>query len=96
MGILLAPDIAKHLQASIRRFVAEEYGADLGDLGAARFLDFCLEEIAPAVYNQAIADAQAHLQAQVADLEHVCFAPEGGYWKPEGRRAVTRKPPSRR
>ena len=48
------------------------------------------------MYNQAVADAQAHLQDRVADLENVCFAEEGGYWKAEGKRSVARKPASRR
>lgn len=96
MDIRLSPDASQHLQASIRRFVAEEYGVSLGDLGAGVFLDFCLKEVAPAVYNQAIADAQAHLQDRVADLENVCFAEDGGYWKADGKRAVARKPASRR
>jgi uncharacterized protein (DUF2164 family) len=96
MDIRLAPDTAQRLHESIRRFVAEEYGVSLGDLGAGVFLDFCLKELAPAVYNQAVADAQAHLQDRVADLENVCFAEEGGYWKAEGKRSVTRKPPARR
>jgi uncharacterized protein (DUF2164 family) len=96
MDIRLAPDTAQRLHESIRRFVAEEYGVSLGDLGAGVFLDFCLKEIAPAVYNQAVADAQAHLQDRVADLENVCFAEEGGYWKAEGKRSVARKPASRR
>lgn len=96
MNIRLSPDTAQRLHDTIRRFVAEEYGVSLGDLGAGVFLDFCLKEIAPAVYNQAVADAQAHLQDRVADLENVCFAEEGGYWKAEGKRSVTRKPPSRR
>ncbi|HEX9081780.1 MAG TPA: DUF2164 domain-containing protein [Holophagaceae bacterium] len=96
MDIRLSPDTSQRLHASIRRFVAEEYGVSLGDLGAGVFLDFCLKEVAPAVYNQAIADAQAHLQDRVADLENVCFAEDGGYWKADGKRAVARKPASRR
>jgi hypothetical protein len=43
-------------------------------------LDFCVREIGPAVYNQAIADAQAYFQGRVADLEGVCYEPEFVYW----------------
>jgi len=96
MDIRLPPDVEQRLHESIQRFVAQEYGVSLGGLGAGVFLDFCLKEIGPAVYNQAVADAQAHLQVHVADLENVCFAEEGGWWKPEGRKAVARKPASRR
>lgn len=96
MDIRLSPEVEQHLHTSIQRFVAQEYGVSLGVLGAGVFLDFCLKEIAPAAYNQAIADAQAHLQAHVADLENVCFAEEGNYWKAEGKRSTTRKPAPRR
>jgi uncharacterized protein (DUF2164 family) len=43
-------------------------------LGAGVFLRFCLKEIGPAIYNQAIAGAQACLQERVTDLENICFA----------------------
>ena len=96
MDIRLPPEVEKRLHESIQRFVSEEYGVSLGSLGTGVFLDFCLKEIAPAVHNQAVADARAHLQDRVADLESVCFAEEGGYWKAEGKRSVARKPAARR
>jgi uncharacterized protein (DUF2164 family) len=90
MDIKLAPDEEKRLRQSIQRFVAEEYGESLGDLGAGTFLRFCLTEIGPAIYNQAIADAQACLQERVTDLEHMCFAEPAAYWDPK---KVTRRKP---
>lgn len=96
MEIKLSPELAKHLHGSIQRFVSEQYGASAGELGAATFLAFCLKEIGPAIYNQAIADARAYLEAHVADLENVCFAEETSFWKPETGRSVLRKPESRR
>ena len=45
-------------------------------------------EIAPSVYNAAIADAQTYLRDRVADLEGACYAPEFGYWP----KATIRKP----
>ena len=38
------------------------------------------KEIGPAIYNQAIADAQAYFTGRVADLEGVCHEPEFGFW----------------
>ena len=96
MDIKLPPELAKRLHGSIQRFVSEQYGADMGELGAATFLAFCLKEIGPAVYNQAIADAHAYLQEHIADLENVCFAEETSFWKSEAGRAVVRKPELRR
>jgi uncharacterized protein (DUF2164 family) len=43
-------------------------------------LDFILQEIGPAVYNLAIADAQARLQQRVADLTSELYAVEFPYW----------------
>jgi uncharacterized protein (DUF2164 family) len=76
--------------------MTENYGEDIGELKASLFLKFCLEEIAPTVYNQAIADAQDYFQERAADLENVCFAQEFGYWNKGGAKSVTRKPSLRR
>ena len=62
----------------------------LGELGAGTFLRFCLKEVGPAIYNQAIADAQACMQERVTDLEHMCFAEADSYWDP--KKSVRRKP----
>lgn len=95
MDIKLSPLAEKHLHGSIQRFVSEEYGENLGELGAATFLSFCLKEMGPAIYNQAIADAQACLQERVAELENICFAEEASYWKRDGKKGVSRKPLTR-
>lgn len=86
MPITLTPEATRRMQASIKRYVAEALEEDIGDLKAALLLDFVMQEIAPTVYNQAIADAQRYLQDRVADLEGVCHADELGYWPPPGAR----------
>lgn len=96
MEIKLAPDAEKALHSAIQRFVAEEYGESLGELGAGTFLTFCLKEIGPAIYNQAIADAQTCLQERVTDLENICFAEETSYWGTGAKRGVARRPATRR
>lgn len=80
MTIRLKDDIEKQLIVSIRRFFREEMEEEYGDLKARLVLDYCLKEIAPSVYNQAIADAQAFVQAKLEDLEGTCWEPELGYW----------------
>lgn len=80
MDIKLSLETQKRLRGPIQRFVAEQYGQSLGDLGAGVFLDFCMKEIGPAIYNQAIADAQSCIQERVTDLENICFADEASYW----------------
>ena len=81
MSITLAPDATKRLHGSIKRYFAEHLNEDIGDLKAAMMLDFCLQEVGPSIYNQAIADAQKYFGARVLDLEGVCHEPEFSYWK---------------
>jgi uncharacterized protein (DUF2164 family) len=65
---------------SLKKYFEEETGEPLGDLRAGLLLDFFLEEVGPAIYNKAIADAQARLTARVADLDGELFANEFQYW----------------
>ena len=96
MDIKLSPATEKRLHGAIQRFVAEEYGASVGELGAGTFLTFCLKEIGPAIYNQAIGDAQTCLQERVTDLENICFAEETSYWGKGSKKGILRKPDHRR
>ena len=84
MPITLAPDTTKRLQASIKRYFAEHLNEDIGDLKASLMLDFCVKELGPSIYNQAIADAQKYFEGRVTDLEGVCHQPEFSYWKDRG------------
>jgi uncharacterized protein (DUF2164 family) len=81
VSIELNPEQKKRAIASIKTFAAHELDQDLGDLEAGLVLDFILEEIAPCVYNRAIADAQTFLRDRVADLEGVCYHAEFAYWQ---------------
>ncbi len=77
--------------ASLQRYFKEELPEPIGDLPAGLLLNFLLEEIGPAIYNQAIADAQARLAGRVADLNGELYADEFQYWirlenKRKGRR----------
>ena len=89
MAITLAPDVKKQAIASIRRFFAEQWDQDVGDLKADLLLDYVLREIGPSVYNRAIGDAQVYLRDRVADLEGACYEKEFGYWPPATHRATT-------
>ena len=94
MEIKLAKDIEQKLTGSIQRYMRENFDEEIGELKASMFLCFCLEEIAPSVYNQAISDARAFMQERVADLENVCFAQEFAHW--QGWKGASRKPERRR
>ena len=81
MSIKLSKDAEKYLLGSIKRFVADNLDEEIGDLKAALLLEFCVREIGPSIYNQAIADAQAYMQEKAADLAGTRFEPEFDYWK---------------
>src|SRR4029077_13348888 len=80
MAIRLSPETTKRLLASIKRYAAENLEEEIGDLKAGLLLDYCLKEIGPSIYNQAIADAQAYFTGRTADLEGVCHEDEFTYW----------------
>ncbi len=65
--------------ASIRRYF-EENLEPIGDLPAGLLLNFMLEEVGPAIYNQAVADAQQRLQLQLSDLTGELYADPFQYW----------------
>jgi len=89
MPVALSDDAADQARASIRRYAAEHLDQEIGELQARLLLEFFLKEIAPSVYNAAIADAQTYLRDRVADLEGACYAPEFGYW-PKGTNRKSR------
>lgn len=81
MAIRLAKKTEEKLIASIKRYFEENMEDEVGDLKASLLLEFCVREIGPSIYNQAIADAQAFMQNRVSDLDGSCYEPEFGYWK---------------
>lgn len=88
MTITLSDDAQQQAIASLKRYLAEELDQHVGDLKAGLLLEFILKEIAPSVYNAAIADAQTYLRDRVADLDGACSAPEFAYWP----KATVRRP----
>jgi uncharacterized protein (DUF2164 family) len=66
--------------ASLQRYFDENMPEPLGDLPAGLLLNFFLEEVGPAVYNQAIRDAQARIQQRAADLDGELYADAFQYW----------------
>ena len=81
MAIKLDPQNEAYILGSIRQFFAEELDESIGDLKARKVLDFVIREVAPSVYNQAIADAQQSLERALSELSSVRFEPEFDYWK---------------
>jgi uncharacterized protein (DUF2164 family) len=66
--------------ASIQRYFAENMPEPIGDLPAGLLLNFLVEEVGPAIYNQAVGDAQTRMQQRSADLGGELYADEFQYW----------------
>jgi uncharacterized protein (DUF2164 family) len=66
--------------ASIKRYFEENMPEPLGDLPSGLLLNFFMEEIGPAIYNQAIHDAQGRMQQRAADLDGELYADAFQYW----------------
>jgi uncharacterized protein (DUF2164 family) len=80
MNIELPKQARAEAIASIRRYFQENLPEPIGELPAGLLLNFFLEEIGPAIYNQAITDAQARLKQRVTDLSGELYADEFQYW----------------
>ena len=65
---------------SIQRYFQENMPEPIGNLSAGLLLNYFVEEVGPAIYNQAIADAQVRIQQRVSDLEGELYAAEFQYW----------------
>lgn len=92
MSIELPKEARAQAIASIERYFSENFEEQrLGNIAAGALLGFFLQEIGPAVYNQAVAEAQERLQARVAELDIELHEDEFAYWPrqakaPGGRR----------
>ncbi len=66
-------EVEQALVTSIRRYVSENRENEVGDLQATLFLQYCLEEIGPCLYNLAAVEVQKHWQETCPPL-----TPRGG------------------
>nr|WP_315475533.1 DUF2164 domain-containing protein [uncultured Undibacterium sp.] len=80
MSIQLKTEIRKQAVESLQRYFDINMEETLGNLPANNLLDFILEEIGPSIYNQAVRDAQDHLQTRVQELDIDVHAEEFSYW----------------
>jgi len=81
MPIKLAKDVEDRLLASLQRYCANNFDEEIGNLKAQLLLDFCVREIGPSIYNQAVQDAQKVMMEKVAELETNCYETEFAYWQ---------------
>ena len=88
MSIELSEEARAEAITSIQQYFERNMPEPIGELPAGLLLNFFVEEIGPAIYNRAIADAQARLSMRVADLSGELYEDEFQYWpRVEAKRA---------
>ncbi|MBJ9683988.1 MULTISPECIES: DUF2164 domain-containing protein [Burkholderia] len=86
MPIELDKDVRDRAIASLQRYFTENLDEPIGNIQAGALLNFFVDEIAPAIYDAAIADAQARLHTRVAELDIDCHEEPFGYWTKQPHR----------
>lgn len=88
-------ELDKHTRAeaiaSLQRYAEENLSEPLGTLPATLLLDYFLEEIGPAIYNQAISDAQSRILQRTGDLTGELYADPFTYWQKKDAKNRARK-----
>lgn len=64
----LSKELKQQAIEDLKGYFIQNREEELGDLGAGLLLDFIIERIGPAVYNQAIQDAHAFMSEKVEEL----------------------------
>jgi uncharacterized protein (DUF2164 family) len=91
MKIELSQQARADAVASIQRYFEENLPETIGNLPAGMLLDFFIEDIGPAIYNRAVADAQAQMAVRVTDLSGELYEDEFQYWPREDARRRNRR-----
>jgi uncharacterized protein (DUF2164 family) len=76
MRIKLSEERRERLVAEIRGLFTQEFEREISEFQAQRLLDFFVQHMGAPVYNQAIQDARAAVQAKLDDLEGEFYEPE--------------------
>ena len=92
MSIELDKEVRAQAVKSIERYFEEEFDERIGNIRAAALLGFFLDEIAPSVYNQAVAQVQERLLARVTEVDVECHEDEFGYWRKRARPGKPQRP----
>lgn len=91
MTIELPKDARAQAISSIERYFREHMEEKIGNVAAGGLLGYFLEEIAPLVYNQAVADVQERLQARIAELDIEVHEEPFQYWPKFDRQSKARR-----
>jgi uncharacterized protein (DUF2164 family) len=79
--IELPKDARQQAIVSIERYFREHMEEPIGNVAAGGLLGFFLEEVAPAVYNQAVRDVQERLRVRIDEIDIDVHEEEYGYWR---------------
>lgn len=91
MGIELSKADREQAIASIERYFREHFDEKIGNIAASGLLSYFLEDIGPCIYNRAVADVQARLQARVAEVDFEVHEDEFAYWRKFDKQRKARK-----
>lgn len=91
MAIELERQQREQAVQSLTRYVEQELEQRLGNVAAGALLGFFLEEIAPLVYNQAVADVQERLAQRVAEVDMEVHEDAFQYWSRRDARRPGRR-----
>lgn len=69
MKLNISPDRRAELLSRLRSAYADEFDDSLSDFRAKVLLDLVMGAVGPAIYNQAVKDAQAFMQSRLDDLD---------------------------
>jgi uncharacterized protein (DUF2164 family) len=89
--IELDKQVRQQAITSIERYFRENMDEPIGNVAASGLLGFFVEEIGPAIYNQAVRDVQERLQARLSELDIEVHEEEFDYWRRYDK-AARRKP----
>ena len=81
MTIELSREARQLAISSIERWFLENRDEKVGNITAGALLGFILEEIGPAVYNQAVTQVQERLLERVQELDIEVHEDEFTYWR---------------
>jgi uncharacterized protein (DUF2164 family) len=76
LRIKLSDDRRATLIKLLTVFYTECFDEELSKYRAERLMDFCIKQLGPPIYNQAIADARAFIFEKLEDLDVEFYEPE--------------------
>jgi len=91
MTIEIGKEVRAQAIASIERYFSTHMDEPIGNVAAGALLGYFLEEIGPVIYNQGVADAQAHIQQRVMEADIEVHEAEFGHWQKFDRQSKARK-----